>query len=121
MSDRLRPLIGLAADRALTRAEAAEKAPGVAEVRSSFQVIFLLFGLVVPLTTGLFFLIVTLQKARSLTLLRAIGARRGVLVRSLLLQVALVDRQLMVAEQAALVLALSLRVALQQPASPASP
>lgn len=75
---------------ALTRAEAAEKAPGVAEVRSSFQVIFLLFGLVVPLTTGLFFLIVTLQKARSLTLLRAIGARRGVLVRSLLLQVALV-------------------------------
>lgn len=75
---------------ALTRAEAAEKAPGVAEVRSSFQVIFLLFGLVVPLTTGLFFLIVTLQKAQSLTLLRAIGARRGVLVRSLLLQVALV-------------------------------
>ena len=75
---------------ALTRAEAAEKTPGVAEVRSSFQVIFLLFGLVVPLTTGLFFLIVTLQKARSLTLLRAIGARRGVLVRSLLIQVALV-------------------------------
>ena len=75
---------------ALTRAEAAEKAPGVAEVRSSFQVIFLLFGLVVPLTTGLFFLSVTLQKAQSLTLLRAIGARRGVLVRSLLLQVALV-------------------------------
>jgi putative ABC transport system permease protein len=75
---------------ALTRAEAAEKAPGVAEVRSSFQVIFLLFGLVIPLTTGLFFLIVTLQKAQSLTLLRAIGARRGVLVRSLLLQVAIV-------------------------------
>jgi putative ABC transport system permease protein len=75
---------------ALTRAEAAEKAPGVAEVRSSFQVIFLLFGMVIPLTTGLFFLIVTLQKAQSLTLLRAIGARRGVLVRSLLFQVALV-------------------------------
>jgi len=75
---------------ALTRTEAAEKTPGVAEVRSSFQVIFLLFGLVVPLTTGLFFLIVTLQKARSLTLLRAIGARRAVLVRSLMLQVSLV-------------------------------
>lgn len=75
---------------ALTRTEAAEKAPGVAEVRSSFQVIFLLFGLVVPLVTGLFFLIVTLQKAQSLTLLRAVGARSSVLVRSLLIQVALV-------------------------------
>ena len=75
---------------ALTRAEAAELTPGVAEVRSSFQVIFLLFGMVVPLVTGLFFLIITLQKAQSLTLLRAIGARRAVLVRSLLLQVAVV-------------------------------
>jgi putative ABC transport system permease protein len=53
-------------------------------------VIFLLFALVVPLVTGLFFLIITLQKARALTLLRAIGAPGGVLVRSLLVQVLIV-------------------------------
>lgn len=75
---------------ALTREAAAEKAPGVAEVRRSFQVIFLLYGLVVPLVTGLFFLIITFQKSAALTLLRAVGARSGVLVRSLLFQVLLV-------------------------------
>ena len=52
--------------------------------------IFLLFALVVPLVTGLFFLIITLQKSRSLTLLRAIGAPAGVLVRSLLVQVLII-------------------------------
>lgn len=75
---------------ALTRQEAADQAPGVAQVRQSFQVIFLLYGLVVPLVTGLFFLIVTFQKAGALTLLRAIGARSGTLVRSLLVQVVVV-------------------------------
>jgi hemin transport system permease protein len=75
---------------ALTRDQAARKSPGVAQVRQSFQVIFLLYGLVVPLVTGLFFLIITFQKAAALTLLRAIGARSAVLVRSLLVQVLLV-------------------------------
>lgn len=75
---------------ALTRSAAAERTPGVAQVRQSFQLIFLLFALVVPLVTGLFFLIVTLQKSRSLTLLRAIGAEPRVLVRSLLFQVGLI-------------------------------
>jgi putative ABC transport system permease protein len=75
---------------ALTRAEAARKSPGVAQVRQSFQVIFVLYGLVAPLVTGLFFLIVTFQKSAALTLLRAIGARSAVLVRSLLVQVAFV-------------------------------
>ena len=75
---------------ALTRQDAADQTPGVAEVRQSFQVIFLLFGLVVPLVTGLFFLIITLQKSASLTLLRAIGARSSLLVRSLMVQVVLV-------------------------------
>lgn len=75
---------------ALTRDQAAEKAPGVAAVRNSFNLIFLLFALVVPLVTGLFFLIITLQKARALTLLRAIGAPAGVLVRSLLAQVLMI-------------------------------
>lgn len=75
---------------ALPRAEAAAETPGVADVQRSFNVIFLLFALVVPLVTGLFFLIITLQKARSLTLLRAIGAPAGVLVRSLLVQVVII-------------------------------
>ncbi|MEO6629926.1 MAG: ABC transporter permease [Aquihabitans sp.] len=75
---------------ALTRADAADKSPGVAQVTQSFQVIFLLYGLVVPLVTGLFFLILTLQKSGSLTLLRAIGARSSTLARSLLLQVVIV-------------------------------
>lgn len=75
---------------ALTRARAAAKTPGVAQVRQSFQLIFLLYALVVPLVTGLFFLIITFQKAGALTLLRAIGARSGMLVRSLLIQVVLV-------------------------------
>ena len=75
---------------ALTREQAAAETPGVADVQRSFDVIFLLFALVVPLVTGLFFLIITLQKARALTLLRAIGAPAGVLVRSLLVQVLII-------------------------------
>jgi len=72
---------------ALTRQQAVDGSPGVSSVRSSFAVILGLFYLVVPLVTGLFFLIVTFQKASALTLLRAIGAPAGVLVRSLLVQV----------------------------------
>jgi putative ABC transport system permease protein len=75
---------------ALVRADAANKAPGVTTVRRSFTVIFLLYGLVVPFVTGLFFLIVTFQKASALTLLRAIGARSAKLVSALLIQVTLV-------------------------------
>lgn len=75
---------------ALTRADAAEKTPGVSQVRSSFTIIFLLYALVVPFVTGLFFLILTFQKADSLTLLRAIGAPGTKLVRSLLAQVVIV-------------------------------
>ena len=75
---------------AVTRSQAVASTPGVDQVQQSFRIIFLLFGLVVPLVTGLFFLIVTLQKANALTLLRAIGAPSSALVRSLLFQVALV-------------------------------
>lgn len=75
---------------ALPRDEAADATPGVAQVRQSFQVIFLLYAMVVPLVTGLFFLIITFQKANSLTLLRAVGAPGGRLVRSLLIQVVIV-------------------------------
>lgn len=72
---------------ALTRQEAVANTPGVSSVRSSFGVVLGLFYLVVPLVTGLFFLIITFQKASALTLLRAIGAPARVLVRSLLVQV----------------------------------
>jgi putative ABC transport system permease protein len=75
---------------ALTRADAAAETPGVAQVQQSFNIIFLLYGLVVPCVTGLFFLIVTFQKANSLTLLRAIGAPAGRLVSSLLIQVVVI-------------------------------
>ncbi len=75
---------------ALTREDAAAQTPGVAQVQQSFNIIFLLYGLVVPCVTGLFFLIVTFQKANSLTLLRAIGAPAGRLVSSLLIQVVVI-------------------------------
>lgn len=75
---------------ALSREDAATETPGVAQVRQSFQIIFGLYGIVVPCVTGLFFLIVTFQKAGALTLLRAVGAPGRRLVESLLLQVVLV-------------------------------
>lgn len=75
---------------AYTRADAAAETPGVAQVQQSFNIIFLLYGLVVPLVTGLFFLIITLQKAGALTLLRAIGVPGSRLVRSLVAQVVIV-------------------------------
>jgi putative ABC transport system permease protein len=62
----------------------------VSQVEQSFTIIFLLYALVVPCVTGLFFLIVTFQKAGSLTLLRAIGAPAGRLVSSLLIQVLII-------------------------------
>jgi putative ABC transport system permease protein len=86
--DRINAQVGDA--DAATREEAADTAPGVAPVRQSFRVILALYALVVPLVTGLFFLIVTLQKRRSLVLLRAIGARSGVLTRALVLQVLMI-------------------------------
>lgn len=72
---------------ALTKADAADRNPGVASIRQSFNIIFVLFALVVPLVTGLFFVILTFQKASSLTLLRAFGAPARRLVASLLVQV----------------------------------
>lgn len=75
---------------ALPRDVAADETPGVAQVRQSFQVIFLLYALVVPLVTGLFFLIITFQKANALTLLHAVGAPSRRLVWSLLVQVVIV-------------------------------
>ena len=74
----------------LTREDAATQFPGAGQVEQSFLIILALYGFVVPLVTGLFFLIITFQKTRALTLLRAVGARSGVLVRALLWQVAFI-------------------------------
>ncbi len=76
---------------AATREEAADTAPGVSQVRQSFGVIFALYAVVVPLVTGLFFLIATLQKAPSLVLLRAIGAGATTLARSLVAQAVVIS------------------------------
>jgi putative ABC transport system permease protein len=75
---------------ALSRDDAADNTPGVAQVRQSFQIIFLLYALVIPCVTGLFFLIVTFQKSAALTLLRAIGAPAARLVSSLLIQAVII-------------------------------
>jgi putative ABC transport system permease protein len=75
---------------ALSRSDAAANTPGVAQVQQSFRIIFLLYGLVIPFVTGLFFLIVTFQKAGSLTLLRAIGAPASRLVGSMLAQAVII-------------------------------
>lgn len=71
----------------LTRADAAERFPGVAEVTQSFAIVLGLLGIVVALVAGLFFLTVTVHKTPTLTLLRAMGLRTRTLVTGLLLQV----------------------------------
>jgi putative ABC transport system permease protein len=75
---------------ALARADAANGAPGVSQVTTSFWIIFALYAIVVPLVAGLFFLIITFQKSSSLTLLRAIGATQRRLIGSLLLQAGMI-------------------------------
>ena len=71
---------------ALTRADAVAQAPGVAETRQSFNIVFLLAYVVVAIVTGFFFLILTIQKEGAFTLLRAVGAGPGVLAGAVLLQ-----------------------------------
>jgi putative ABC transport system permease protein len=75
---------------ALDRASAVDNLPGVSAVRTSFAIVLGLAFVVVTLVVGIFFVILTVQKSASLTLLRAIGARTGDLVRALLVQVAIV-------------------------------
>jgi putative ABC transport system permease protein len=75
---------------ALTRDQAAEQSPGVAQVNQSFTLILWLVRAVVLLVIGFFFVILTVQKQPSLTLLRAVGAPTGYLLRALGTQIALV-------------------------------
>ena len=75
---------------ALTRAQAVAESPGVASVGESIGAVVLLCFFVVIVVSGLFFLILTVQKAPALTLLRAVGVRAGALVRALLVQASIV-------------------------------
>jgi putative ABC transport system permease protein len=75
---------------ALDRATAVASLPGVASIQQSFAIILGLAFVVVILLTGFFFLIITVQKTASLTLLRAVGAGNWFLLRNLLFQVSLV-------------------------------
>jgi putative ABC transport system permease protein len=75
---------------ALTREDAAAKTPGRDAVQIAFLAVIGLGYLVVAVVIGFFFLTMTLQKESSITLMRAVGARSNYLVRSLLLQVAVV-------------------------------
>jgi len=75
---------------ALDKETAIASLPGVSSIQQSFGLILLLAFIVVVLVTGFFFLILTVQKIQSLTLLRAIGASTGYLLRSLVLQVVFV-------------------------------
>jgi putative ABC transport system permease protein len=75
---------------ALDRDTAVASLPGVSSIEQSFAIILGLAFIVVLLLTGFFFLIITVQKITSLTLLRAVGAGGGFLLRNLVLQVVLV-------------------------------
>jgi putative ABC transport system permease protein len=75
---------------ALDRSSAVASLPGVSSIQQSFAIILGLAFVVVILLTGFFFLIITVQKTPSLTLLRAVGASGGFLLRNLVLQVVLV-------------------------------
>jgi putative ABC transport system permease protein len=73
--------------KALDRQAAVDGIPGVSSIRQSFAIILGLAFVVVALLTGFFFLILTVQKATALTLLRAVGASSSYLLRNLALQV----------------------------------
>ena len=59
---------------ALTRDQAVRESPGVASVGASLGAVVFLCFLVVAIVAGLFFLILTVQKASALTLLRRSGS-----------------------------------------------
>lgn len=69
---------------------AVDNLPGVESISQSFAVILLLAFIVVVLVTWVFFLILTVQKTQSLTLLRAVGASSRYLLANIALQVTIV-------------------------------
>ncbi len=92
---------------ALDRTRAADEAPGVESVSQSLNLVLLLTYVVATIIIGFFFLILTVQKAGPLTLLRALGVSAGRLVASLAVQVATVVGSGLVIGAGLAVLALS--------------
>ena len=76
--------------RAVERSAAVGSLPGVGSVNQSFAILDVLLYIVVTIVTGVFFLILTVQKRDALVLLRAVGARRRDVVVPVLLQVVVV-------------------------------
>lgn len=72
---------------ALTRPDAVAALPGVGTITQSFGILDALLYIVVTIVTGVFFLVLTVQKRDALVLLRAVGARRRDVVVPVLLQV----------------------------------
>lgn len=72
---------------ALERDRAVAELPGVGQITQSFTILYLLLFIVVTIVTGVFFLILTVQKQRSLVLFRAIGAGPRDVVTPVLVQV----------------------------------
>jgi len=75
---------------ALERDDAVQALPGVSQITQSFNILYLLLYIVVTIVTGVFFLILTVQKKDSLVLLRAIGTSAGDVIGSVLIQVLIV-------------------------------
>ncbi len=75
---------------ALDRSEAVAALPGVGQITQSFSILYLLLYIVVALVTGVFFLILTVQKEDALVLLRAVGASSRDVIASVLIQVLVV-------------------------------
>lgn len=75
---------------ALTTSEAVQSAPGREGVEQAFWMVIGLGYVVVAVVVGFFFLTLTLHKERSIVLVRAIGARAGYVIGSLLRQLVVV-------------------------------
>ena len=75
---------------ALDRSAAVDALPGVSSITQSFSILYLLLYLVVAIVTGVFFLILTVQKEDALVLLRAVGASSRDLIGSVLIQALMV-------------------------------
>jgi putative ABC transport system permease protein len=75
---------------ALTPSELAAMTPGIDSLTQSFGLILGITFLVVVLLVGFFFLILTVQKLRPFTVLRAVGAPTALLGRAVALQIVIV-------------------------------
>jgi putative ABC transport system permease protein len=76
--------------QALDRASAVAALPGIETIGRSFGILYLLLFIVVTVVSGVFFLILTVQKRDALVLLRAVGAERRDVITLVLVQVVVV-------------------------------